>query len=207
MVNAGVDGDLAWNALRRLDAVVGLRPDIVILLIGTNDVAAAAGPEATQAFRVMQGLPADATPSLDWYEENVAAILDRLAQETEARVAVVEIPPAGEDLASPENLETTRYNAVLRRLADARAIPVLPLFERLVAMLPAGHQPPDPRRISRLGRSSVRRRLLRQSWDQISAARGLVLLHDHVHLNDRSGAVLVELVDQLLDETPPARLS
>jgi len=205
VVNAGVDGDLAWSALQRLDAVVGLRPDVVILLIGTNDVAASAGPEAAQAFRLTQQLPADATPTLDWYEENVIAILDRLARETDASVAVVEIPPAGEDLASQENLKTARYNAVLRRLADARAIPVLPLFERLAAMLPAGHQPPDRRSISRIGRSSVRRRLLRQSWDQISAARGLVLLHDHVHLNDRSGAVLVELVDPLLNAAPPAR--
>jgi lysophospholipase L1-like esterase len=204
MVNAGVDGDLAWSALQRLDAVVALRPDVVILLIGTNDVAACAGPEAAQAFRDTRQLPAEVTPTLEWYEENVAAILDRLASETDASVAIVELPPAGEDLAAQENLTTERYNAVLRRLADARALPVLPLFARLTAMLPAGHQPPDRRRISRIGRSSVRRRLLRQSWDQISAARGLLLLHDHVHLNDRSGAVLAELVDQLLDAAPPA---
>ncbi|HEY0256766.1 MAG TPA: GDSL-type esterase/lipase family protein, partial [Candidatus Methylacidiphilales bacterium] len=37
-INHGVNGDLAWNGLQRLDKVVAERPDIVTILIGTNDV-------------------------------------------------------------------------------------------------------------------------------------------------------------------------
>ena len=37
-VNHGVDGDLAWNGLQRLDKVIAGQPDAVSILIGTNDV-------------------------------------------------------------------------------------------------------------------------------------------------------------------------
>jgi hypothetical protein len=39
VVNAGVAGDLAWNVLQRLDAVIQCEPDMVSLMVGTNDVA------------------------------------------------------------------------------------------------------------------------------------------------------------------------
>ena len=35
--NAGVNGDLAFNVLRRLDSVIDLQPDAITVLIGTND--------------------------------------------------------------------------------------------------------------------------------------------------------------------------
>src|SRR5580698_2989490 len=40
VINAGVSGDLAVNLHNRIDAIVACRPDVVTVLIGTNDVAA-----------------------------------------------------------------------------------------------------------------------------------------------------------------------
>ena len=42
-INHGVNGDLAWNGLERLDRVIAERPDFVTILIGTNDVNATMG--------------------------------------------------------------------------------------------------------------------------------------------------------------------
>jgi lysophospholipase L1-like esterase len=39
-INAGVNGDLAYNVLKRLDSVINLQPDFVTILVGTNDVIA-----------------------------------------------------------------------------------------------------------------------------------------------------------------------
>src|SRR5512146_3284028 len=39
-INSGVNGDLAYNVLRRLDDVIEIKPDVVILMIGTNDIVA-----------------------------------------------------------------------------------------------------------------------------------------------------------------------
>ena len=37
-INAGVNGQLAYNITQRLDEVVAQQPDVVTLLVGTNDV-------------------------------------------------------------------------------------------------------------------------------------------------------------------------
>lgn len=36
-VNAGTDGDPAWNVLQRIDDIVRCQPDAVILQVGSND--------------------------------------------------------------------------------------------------------------------------------------------------------------------------
>ena len=42
-INAGVNSELAYNLLGRIDPIIGINPDIVIILIGTNDVNAKIG--------------------------------------------------------------------------------------------------------------------------------------------------------------------
>ncbi len=55
--NAGIDGDLAWNVLARIGDVVRCEPDIVTLLVGSNDVIA-----PSSAFRLTALLPAAHNP-------------------------------------------------------------------------------------------------------------------------------------------------
>ena len=43
-VNFGVGGDLSFNIARRLDPVIRMAPDRVIVLIGTNDILASVFP-------------------------------------------------------------------------------------------------------------------------------------------------------------------
>jgi len=205
VVNAGVSGDLTWNVLQRLDPVIAARPDVVVLLAGTNDVGFANGPNMEAMYRRRQKLPHEARPSLGWYEECLALTLDRLRAGTSARIAAIEIPINGEDLASAQNQRVRAYNAVLHRLADDRGIPVLPLYERLAALLPAGHRPPPFRpTIGLMISSALRHCVLRRSWDAVAAANGFALLIDGVHLNDRAASVVAELVGRFLAEDAAA---
>ncbi|MFT4123802.1 MAG: GDSL-type esterase/lipase family protein [Microbacteriaceae bacterium] len=197
-VNAGVNGNLAWNVLQRLDAVIAARPAIVTLLIGTNDVSGARSAEMAALYRQQQGIPR--APTADWFEENVAAILDRMRFETDARIALLEIPLAGERLDEEPNLTVLAYNGILHRLAADRGIEVLPVFDRLAAVLPAGATPPpfaiDIAQTIQAATDHARGR----SWDEISASNGLSLLIDQVHLNDRAGGIVADLVAGFLDE-------
>jgi lysophospholipase L1-like esterase len=192
-VNAGVNGNLAWNVLQRLDAVIARHPDVVTLLIGTNDVNATLNEKWQGRYRKEQGLPVRA--SLGWYRENVAAILDRLADETAARLLVVEIPMLGEDLSSTLNQRIDEYNVALHEVCAERGLPCLPLHDRLVALMPPDHVPP-PYTGDRMliVKSLVSHLLLRRSWDEVSRRHGLTVLTDHIHLNDRAAAALAELV-------------
>ena len=192
-VNAGINGNLAWNVLQRLDDVVACRPDAVTLLVGTNDVLATLGPAWEPMYRRQQHIPV--TPTLAWYEENLRAIIDRLQAETGARLAILDLPPLGEDLESEINDRVRAYNAALRAVAAASGVSVLPLHDRLVDLLPDDHTPPPfEGRRNLMGSALVRRLVRRQSWDQVSDAHGLALLTDHLHLNDRGAAVLADLI-------------
>ena len=61
IVNDGIAGDLSWNALQRLDAAIQCEPEVVILLIGTNDVAIA--QTDTRAGPLLQTMEAAGTGS------------------------------------------------------------------------------------------------------------------------------------------------
>ena len=192
-VNAGINGNLAWNVHRRLDDIVACRPDAVTLLVGTNDVLATLGPPWEAMYRRQQHIPV--TPTLGWYRENVGAILGRLLAETDARVAVLDLPPLGEDVHSEINQRVLEYNAALREIAAAAGVEVLSLHDHLLALLPAVHTPrPFEGRRNLMGSALARRLVLRRSWDEVSEAHGLALLTDHLHLNDRSAAVVAELI-------------
>jgi acyl-CoA thioesterase I len=199
VVNAGINGELTWNVLQRLDTVIALQPDAVVLLIGTNDVGFAHGPKMEAMYRRNERLPPAAQPSPGWFEECLAQVFDRLGAETSARIAVFEIPMNGEDLTSAQNERVRTYNAALHRIAGERDIPVLPLYERLVALLPADHQarPYNPT-IWLMISSAIRRSVLRRNWDQVSAANGFAVLIDGIHLNDRAASVVTELADRFL---------
>lgn len=197
-VNAGVNGDLAFNILKRLDEVVACRPDVVTLLVGTNDVNARFDAVWEQRYRKDQGLPVP--PTLEWYSGNVEAILTRLQAETEARIALIELPMLGEDLSGRMNGLVRAYNAALHGIAGRRGISCLPLHDRLIGLMPAGHAPPpyagDIMEIIKAGFGS---QLLRRSWDDISRRNGLAVLTDHIHLNDRAAGAVADLVQGFLE--------
>jgi acyl-CoA thioesterase-1 len=198
-VNAGINGDLAWNVLQRVDDIVACHPDAVTLLVGTNDVLASLGPSWEATYRRQQHIRE--TPTLAWYGENVRAIIDRLRAGTGARLAILDLPPLGEDLASGINERVREYNAVLRNVAAQAGVDVLPLHDGLVSLLPEGHEPPPfEGRRDLMGSAMARRLVLRRSWNEVSTAHGLAVLTDHVHLNDRAATVVSELIaDWLVD--------
>jgi lysophospholipase L1-like esterase len=201
VVNLGHDGNLAWNVLERLDDAIDHRPspDVVTVLIGTNDVNATHDETWQQYYRRGQHLPQRA--DLDFYRDSLDTILRRLRTETTARVAVLDLPPLGEDLDAPANRMVDVYRGVLREVAAAHDVPVLPLHERLVALFPPGHTPPPfHMSLTGIGIATAERLVLRRSWDDVSRRAGLAVLTDHVHLNDRAAGVVADLIGEFLAE-------
>ena len=196
-VNAGMDGNLAWNVLQRLDDVIACQPDAVTLLVGTNDINGTQNQEWEDRYRKGQKIPEK--PTLEWYIENVERILDRLQNETDAQIALIEIPILGEDLGSVLNQRVIAYNEALKKLAEDKHIPLLPLHAQLTAALPPNHTPPPYKgKLIPILIAVMKHSIIRQSWDQIAKSDGLYLLTDHIHLNDRAGSILADLVHDFL---------
>jgi len=113
-VNGFTSGDVVAVELPQLPA---LRPELLTLLIGVNDV--------------VQGIPETT------YRRNVATILDALVREVGAgRVLVVTTPdytvtPAGADYGDPvtQSAAIRRNNAINSELAAARGIAVVDIYD------------------------------------------------------------------------------
>jgi acyl-CoA thioesterase I len=196
-VNAGINGNLAYNVLQRLDAIIACRPDVVTLLIGTNDVNATFNDAWAANYRREQRLPQ--SPTLAWSQHNLTQVIDRLQAETTARIALLSLPMLGEDLASAMNARITAFNAFLRALAAEKGVAYLPLHETLVAALPANHAPPPYNgKRSAMLRAMFVHHARRKPWTAISAQQGLVFLTDHVHLNDHGAAIIARLIGDFL---------
>jgi lysophospholipase L1-like esterase len=116
--NLGVDGYTTTDLIRdELPVLPQLRPELVTLLIGVNDV--------------VQGVPAPT------YERNVANILDTLlGQLPPDRIVTVGIPdytvtPAGADYGDPDDQHDgiVANNTIMARLAAARGIAFVDIFD------------------------------------------------------------------------------
>jgi lysophospholipase L1-like esterase len=205
--NAGVNGDLAYNALQRLDSVIELQPDVVSVLIGTNDANASLTEKNIRMMTRMKKLPR--RPTIDWYRENLTAIVRRLTSESSARVALLSLPVLGEELDSTPVRRSAQYSMVVREVAEAHHVTYLPLNERQTAHLRAtGHTPGIPFRDGRAlsARAATQHFVLRRSLDDVSRRRRLELTTDLIHQNTRGATIIADLIaDFLTDADRPTR--
>ena len=103
VLNYGVSGDTSGQGLNRLDAIIELRPAIVIVELGANDG--------------LRGIPADVT------KQNLAAIIERLQGAGAAVVlAGMRVPPNY----GPQY--TVAFRDIFRDLAKKYHTPLVPFF-------------------------------------------------------------------------------
>ncbi|MCJ7622674.1 MAG: GDSL-type esterase/lipase family protein, partial [Anaerolineaceae bacterium] len=94
LVNAGINAELTYNLLQRLDEIIACEPDYITILIGTNDADGTLS-EATASRQMRQmKLPQKSTSA--WFESNLQKIITELQTHTEAKIALLSIPPIGE---------------------------------------------------------------------------------------------------------------
>lgn len=197
-------GDLAYNGLQRLSAVINYHPDYVIVLLGENDVMALISKKVAQFVRLTKRLPRK--PSLDWYRENMQTIVHRLKSDTSARIALCSLIPVGEDLAStnPFQAEANRrieeYSRTLKEVALAEAVSYLPLYERMRELILAspGRAFTDFNFLP-FYRDVFRQFILHMSHDEIGRLNGWRFHRDGIHLNSVSGKILADLAQEFIN--------
>jgi lysophospholipase L1-like esterase len=199
VLNAGVNGDLAWNVLQRIDAVTRGEPAYVVLLVGTNDARACESDRAATRYERRKALPQ--TPDGAFFEESYRGLLEALATSGCTRTILVTIPPLGERGDEPVVEAVGRVNAFIAREAAERELPCLDLHGALERQLDAGPRDRAPEYGARTSqrlmvRAVLLRYLLRWSWDRIARHHGMRLLSDMVHLDETGGGTLVDLVEQ-----------
>jgi lysophospholipase L1-like esterase len=210
-INRGIDGELAWNGLQRLDEVIADQPDYVSILMGTNDVNATLSERNRLRYLNFNHLPAE--PTLDSYVENMSLIVGRLKHETDARISLLSLALIGEDLDHEANQKVRLYNEALRRIATDEKLDYLPLYERMVDYLHA-HEADratlPPMLAYKDGFTNVGNAIALHdsglSWDEVSHRNGLQLTTDCLHLNRIGASMVADLIENwlLVEGQPPA---
>jgi acyl-CoA thioesterase-1 len=200
IVNAGINGDLAWNLLSRLDEIIACRPAAVTVLIGTNDALAQISGDWSDRYVKSKRLPQPPTPQ--WYEDTLHRIVGRLTSETTAAVALMSLPPLGDAVEGRWHDLIAIYNTIIGAVAACADIPVLPVHERVAALITDAPRAAWDGTRKLMGTAVARRYLLRCSWDAIARYQGFATTTDGVHLNDRAAARIAELVERFADTAP-----
>ena len=197
-VNAGWSGYLSCTLLRELDGVVECRPDVVVVMIGTNDVMAS----MHDAWRASYGgqQPPE-PPTLETFRVWLDQIVQRLRAGTSARIALLDLPPIGEDLAGQFNARVALFNQAIRDVGAAHDVPVLPLNARLAELVEqSSSAEPFDGTTKEIRSAMIQRKLLRRRWDKVAARRGRVVLTDNIHLTDRAAREVAALVGRFVAE-------
>ena len=133
LVNAGINSHLAWNLLQRLDEIINCNPDFVTILIGTNDANAVTTEKEGKEYTKRMELPR--IPDQKWYQESLHKIVTILQEKTQAKIALISIPPIGEDPNHFAFKISQYYLNSIKDVAESTGVTYLPFQEMMVEYL------------------------------------------------------------------------
>ncbi len=206
-VNAGINSELAYNLELRMDEIIRCDPDVVTILIGSNDANATLSHSALR--RYIQNMRLPRTPDREWFRANLTAICARLKSETHARIALLSLPPMGEEPGSDAYRRAAEYSRIIREIAAAQRVDYLPLNEVMTHGIEARGKIPeilfrgDPELV--MYRALARHYLLRESFDDISESNGFLYLTDLLHLNTRGASAVADLIEGYITRNTAGR--
>ena len=203
-LNAGMNGDLSWNVNQRIDEIIKCDPDLVFLLIGSNDAMGSLSKDAGEFYKKFKNLPL--LPALGWYEKNYDQILQKLLKSTSAKIILITIPWVGEHENSKIISIIKEHNKVIKKLSLKYELKVLPFFDEMGKLILSKHQQNNSTEMipvyTRKKNASLsvfgilKYYQLGFSWNEIGDKNNLSATFDFIHLNERSGILLEHLVQQ-----------
>jgi lysophospholipase L1-like esterase len=200
-INAGINGELSFDVIKRLDEIIKCEPDFTTILIGTNDVIGSTSSENAKIYERRKNFPKKLDIwTIERFSEDLNSIIKKLKQNSGAKIAILSIPPLGEN---PEALpfeQSCLYSGTIKDLAKQHNIRYLPLNEEMVAFIKE-----NPNQ-SRLPFENIVKNMIKiifihyfgRNWNKISKRRGLNLLIDNVHLNSTGAAMVANLIEEFL---------
>ncbi len=199
-VNAGLNGDMAFNVLQRLDDIIRCHPALVTIMVGSNDAYAALNPSNADEARRNNALPEFPTP--DTFRRDLSALCFKLREAAAAPMALLSLPPLGEDPAHDAYRQARVFSRIIKDVARQAGIAYLPVNERMDELL----RPHDRTRKLSFDRMTaarylsikVRRFILGQSLNTISRRHGYRLLTDGIHLNPAGAAIVADTIETFI---------
>ena len=205
-INAGINGDLAWNLYQRIEDVIKCNPDIITILIGTNDAMGSQSKKLGDDYIKMKKLPQH--PSIDWYQENYDLIISKLIKDTNAKIYLITLPWIGEKEDEQIIDIVKNHNIVIEYLAKKHKLDSIPFFNKINSMINLSFPKElsyqskymiNYKRLLRITRAIVLHYIFGFTWNKISNKYRLKTLCDFIHLNENGGLLLKDLIQAQLN--------
>ena len=200
-INAGINADLTWNLNQRIDDIIKHHPDYVTILIGTNDAIGSQKIKHIQDYYVStKGLPR--LPHIDWYASELEKFIIDIQSKTNAKIAISTLSWLGEQ-SEAEIIKVVRsHNNIIRDLSAKYNLKLIDLFKEFDHIIDTNNSIPytttEWRRLRGL-RAVILHYVFGWSWNRIGRKYKLKLLCDHIHLNEKAGVMLEELMKDFID--------
>ncbi len=200
VINAGINGDTTINLLRRFERdVVPYRPDLVVILVGLNDLTTAYGWPSNRAYyRFIKHVPFALTPIL--FARAYQQLLAQLRRHTNAQLALCTLTTVGERPDDPFQTYIDAYSTVVRTLAAHEQLPLIDLRSAFKAALQEDPRDGPPYHIWTPLLDAVAIRLRGQTYAELGARRGYRLLCDGAHLAQAGAALVAETMLPFLEQ-------
>ena len=203
-INEGINGDVAWQLLQRLPSILECQPDIVFVLIGSNDAMGSFNSSSGERYQKSNKLPHQ--PSFELYKEHLGLLLDGLARVPQ--VFVCTLPPVGELPDSPMNQHLVQFNQFIHEITSDKNRILIDVSAAMWQQLnqrtyPVIHDYDSNMTVlgPRILKACLRHYLFKTPWDTIAESRGQWLLFDQIHLGERGAQVIENLVLNHLEKT------
>ena len=189
VLNAGVNGDLAWNVAQRASAVVAWKPDVLFMMAGSNDVLASLSEGRARRYRRWKRLPQ--APDARFFRDSLNTLFDTVR--AVPRVIVGTLPPLGEDLESDACVRVRTANEVIVHAASERHWIVADIYTVIAARIASGGRP-LPNGDHLVVSAALQRLVLRRSYESIARTHGFRALSDGIHLTESSGDAAADAI-------------
>lgn len=201
-INAGLNGDLTFNVLKRLDDIIKCKPDFVTILIGTNDALGSFSVEFRNRYIKKKGAQSDEDFwTFERFKEDYIKIITRLRKETRAKIGLISIPIIGEDLTNPVLHHSKRYAEIIKEISKQLETYYMGLNERMIECIKENS--PNPNYKYEVGFKFVIRGLIShfsgRTWKSIAERNGLSLLTDLIHLSPKGARLVSDFIENFIE--------
>ena len=203
-LNEGINANTAWQVLKRIDPILECKPDLIILMIGTNDALGSFDIDSGLRYKKNNNLPE--VPSFEKYREQLPELINKIG--LSSKIAICTLPPIGENIDSLINQHVKKFNDYIKVIADDKNLSLLPVSDSLWLeiesrsyQLKSDYNPKSFPLFRRVFGGIFHHYLLKQSWNDIAKAKGQWILFDQIHLNERGAEIVFKLAKKFISKS------
>jgi lysophospholipase L1-like esterase len=203
-LNEGINANTTWQVLQRLEPIFECKPDLIILMIGTNDALGSFDIDSGLRYKKNNNLPE--VPSFEKYKEQLVELIDKIG--LSSKVVLCTLPPIGENKDSLVNQHVKKFNDYIKFVADDKNLSLLPVSDSLWLeiksrsyQLKSDYNPKSFPLLRRVFGGIFHHYLLKQSWNDIAKAKGQWILFDQIHLNERGAEIVFKLAKKFISKS------